>query len=58
MKSRGMVIIGALLRKINGTGIMKIVTEYKCDAAQEWVRFADWKEWQMLNDYEILSELD
>ena len=58
MKPRGIVIIGALLRKISGTGIMKIVTEYKCDAAQEWVRFADWKEWQLLNDYEILSELD
>ena len=58
MKPRGMIIIGALLRKINGTGIMKIVTEYKCDTAQEGIRFADWKEWQLLNDYEILSELD
>ena len=58
MKPRGIVIIGALLRKISGTGIMKIVTEYKCSASQEWVQFGDSKEWYILNDYEILSELN
>ena len=55
MKIRGMVMIGALVR--NNTGIMKIVTGYKCDARCEFVHFAGdgATTWYPLGEYEILS---
>ena len=35
-----MIIIGALVRESPGTGILKIVTGYKCEANAEWIQFA------------------
>jgi hypothetical protein len=50
-----MVMIGALVR--NCSGIMKIVTGYKCDARCEFVHFAgdSATTWYPLGEYEILS---
>ena len=57
MKPRGMIMIGALVREAKGTGIMKIVTGYKCEAAGEWIQFAgETKAWHQLTRYEILSD--
>ena len=57
MKPRGMIMIGALVRETKGTGIMKIVTGYKCEAACEWIQFAgETKAWHELARYEILSD--
>ena len=57
MRIRGMILIGALVREAAGTGIMKIVTGYKCDAASEWIQFAgETKAWHELTRYEILSD--
>jgi hypothetical protein len=55
MKTRGMIMIGALVR--NNTGIMKIVTGYKCEAKGEFVQFAGdgATMWYPLGEYEILS---
>ena len=56
-KPRGKVMIGALVREINGTGIMKIVTGYKCNAKGETIQFAGdgATMWYPLGEYEILS---
>jgi hypothetical protein len=57
MKPRGMIMIGALVREAKGTGIMKIVTGYKCEASGEWIQFAgETKAWHELPRYEILSD--
>ena len=57
MKLRGMIMIGALVRETKGTGIMKIVTGYKCEASGEWIQFAgETKAWHELPRYEILSD--
>ena len=57
MKLRGMIMIGALVREESGTGIMKIVTGYKCEAGGEWIQFAgETKAWHELRRYEILSD--
>lgn len=57
MKLRGMIMIGALVRETKGTGIMKIVTGYKCEASGEWIQFAgETKTWHELPRYEILSD--
>ena len=55
MKTRGMVMIGALVR--NCSGIMKIVTAYKCDSQCEFIHFAgdSATTWYPLSEYEILS---
>ena len=55
MKTRGMVMIGALVR--NCSGIMKIVTGYKCDGKGEHIQFAGdgTTMWYPLGEYEILS---
>jgi len=55
MKIRGMVMIGALVRA--NTGIMKIVTGYKCDSKGEKVQFAGdgATMWYPLGEYEVLS---
>ena len=57
-RPRGMILIGALVRKSPGTGILKIVTGYKCDAACEFVHFAgdSATTWYPLAEYEILSD--
>jgi len=57
-KPRGMSMIGALVRHSRGTGILKIVTGYKCDASCEFVHFAgdSATTWYPLYDYEILSD--
>jgi len=57
-RPRGMIIIGALVRQSRGTGILKIVTGYKCDAACEFVHFAgdSATTWYPLAEYEILSD--
>jgi len=57
-KPRGMIMIGALVRQCRGTGILKIVTGYKCDASCEFVHFAGdtATTWYPLYDYEILSD--
>ena len=52
-----MIMIGALVREAAGTGIMKIVTGYKCEASCEWIQFAgETKAWHELVRYEILSD--
>ena len=52
-----MIIIGALVRESPGTGILKIVTGYKCEASGEWIQFAgETKDWHALENYEILSD--
>jgi|TARA_R110002051_G_scaffold227271_2_gene289673 hypothetical protein len=52
-------MIGALVREINGTGIMKIVTAYQCDARDEMIQFATNKNsWYNLTNFEILSVED
>jgi hypothetical protein len=57
MRTRGMIMIGALVREAAGTGILKIVTGYRCDAASEWIQFAgETKAWHELTRYEILSD--
>ena len=55
MKLRGMTMIGALVR--NCSGIMKIVTAYKCDSQCEFIHFAgdSATTWYPLSEYEILS---
>ena len=55
MKTRGMVMIGALVRSNNK--IMKIVTAYKCDGKGEHIQFAGdgATMWYPLDDHEILS---
>ncbi len=55
MKTRGMIMIGALVR--NCSGIMKIVTGYKCSSRGEKIQFAGDHEnaWYSLDDHEILS---
>jgi hypothetical protein len=55
MKSRGMVMVGALVRTTGG--IMKIVTAYKCEAKGEYIQFAGdgATMWSPLGDFEILS---
>ena len=55
MRPRGMVMIGALVR--NCSGIMKIVTAYKCDSQCEFIHFAgdSATTWYPLSEYEILS---
>ena len=54
MKTRGMVMIGALVR--DASGIMKIVTGYKCNARDEVIQFAgEHKAWHNLTNFEILS---
>jgi hypothetical protein len=55
MKTRGMVMIGALVR--NCSKIMKIVTAYKCDGKGEHIQFAGdgATMWYPLDEYEILS---
>ena len=56
-RPRGMIIIGALVRESPGTGILKIVTGYKCEANAEWIQFAgETKDWHALENYEILSD--
>ena len=58
-RPRGKVMIGALVREINGTGIMKIVTAYQCDARDEMIQFATNKNsWYNLTNFEILSVED
>jgi hypothetical protein len=50
-------MIGALVRERVGTGIMKIVTGYKCHANEEWIQFAgETKAWHNLDNFEILSD--
>ena len=58
MKTRGMVMIGALVRA--NTGIMKIVTAYRCDGKGEKIQFAGDGPtmWWPLGEYEILSMED
>ena len=56
LKMRGLTMIGALVREVRGTGIMKIVTEYKCDSKGEWIIFAGHSDWHPLDEYELLSE--
>ena len=58
MKPRGMSMIGALVRDCSG--IMKIVTGYRCDAKGEQIQFADDGAymWWPLGEYEILSMED
>ena len=52
-------MIGALVREINGTGIMKIVTGYQCTARDEMIQFGgDHKGWWNLTNFEILSTDD
>ena len=52
-----MILIGALVRESPGTGILKIVTGYKCEANAEWIQFAgETKDWHELEKYEILSD--
>jgi hypothetical protein len=55
-KPRGMIMIGALVQ--TATGILKIVTGYKCDAACEFVHFAgdSATTWYPLYEYEIVSD--
>ena len=55
MKTRGMIMIGALVR--NCSKIMKIVTAYKCDGKGEHIQFAGDSAtmWYPLGEYEILS---
>ena len=55
MKTRGMIMIGALVRDCSK--IMKIVTAYKCDSQCEFVHFAGdgATTWYPLGEYEILS---
>jgi len=55
MKTRGMIMIGALVR--NCSGIMKIVTGYKCETKGEFIQFAGdgATMWYPLDDHEILS---
>jgi hypothetical protein len=55
-KPRGMIMIGALLQ--TRTGILKIVTGYKCDASCEFVHFAgdSATTWYPLYEYEIVSD--
>ena len=55
MKTRGMVMIGALVRSNNK--IMKIVTAYKCETKGEFIQFAGdgATMWYPLGEYEILS---
>jgi hypothetical protein len=49
-------MVGALVRQTNGTGILKIVTEYKCDSKGEWILFAgEHNDWHELEFFEILS---
>ena len=58
-KPRGKIMIGALVREINGTGIMKIVTGYQCDSRDEMIQFGgDHKAWWNLTNFEILSTED
>jgi len=53
---RGKTMIGALVREINGTGIMKVVLEYKCDNKGEYILFPGEKDnWLPLENFEILS---
>jgi len=55
-KPRGKIMIGALVREINGTGIMKIVTGYQCNSRDEMIQFGgDHKAWWNLTNFEILS---
>jgi hypothetical protein len=53
-----MVMIGALVRA--NTGIMKIVTAYRCDGKGEKIQFAGDGPtmWWPLGEYEILSMED
>ena len=55
MKPRGTIMIGALVRDCSG--IMKIVTGYKCDQRGESIQFAGdhVNAWYQLKNYEILS---
>jgi len=56
MKPRGLCMVGALVRQTNSTGILKIVTEYKCDSKGEWILFAgEHNDWHELELFEILS---
>jgi hypothetical protein len=50
-----MIMIGALVRDCSG--IMKIVTGYKCSSRGEKIQFAGDHEnaWYSLDDHEILS---
>ena len=58
-KPRGKIMIGALVRETNGTGIMKIVTGYQCNARDEMIQFAgEHKAWHNLTKFEILSVED
>tara|TARA_R110002153_G_scaffold26994_1_gene83971 strand:+ start:255 stop:527 length:273 start_codon:yes stop_codon:yes gene_type:complete len=55
---RGMGMIGALVREKGGTGIMKIVMEYRCSASGESILFPGEhgeNAWHDLHNYEILS---
>ena len=54
---RGKSIIGAAVRELRGTGIIKIVIEYKCDAASEWIQCGGMQGWHELQNFEILSEI-
>ena len=51
-------MIGALVRAIQGTGILKIVTGYRCDATGEMIQFAGETKstWAPLAEFEILSD--
>ena len=55
MKTRGMIMIGALVRDCSK--IMKIVVGYKCSQRGEYIQFAgDHQDsWYPLDSYEILS---
>ena len=54
---RGKSIIGAAVRELRGTGIIKIVIQYKCDAASEWIQCGGMQGWHELKCFEILSEI-
>lgn len=55
---RGMGMIGALVKEKEGTGIMKLVMEYRCSASGESILFPGEhgeNAWHDLHNYEILS---
>ncbi len=55
---RGKSIIGAAVRELRGTGIIKIVVEYKCTAPNEWIQCGGMQGWHELQNFEILSEIN
>ena len=47
---RGKSIIGAAVRELRGTGIIKIVVEYKCNASTEWIQCGGMPGWRLRYD--------